>query len=241
MSETKTKTNSECVDLACLAARINAGHEECLAAARTTLENACAVGQLLLQAKAAVEHGKWSSWIEANCRFAIREAQRYMKVARSAPLIKAQDSDLSKMTLTEAIELLSNGGNAATETNGGGETATDEPFMLPAEAIQEEWSRVKETPVEIDDVRSKKIQKWVDQRCNQLFVAIRKYVRQSSQTGKNGQSEDIRLAMEILRRFKELVRVEGLFPDAETPDAPSESTEAAKSPSQSLATATVAA
>ncbi len=241
MSETKTQTNSECVDLACLAARINAGHEECLAAARTTLENACAVGELLLQAKAAVEHGKWSGWIEANCRFAIREAQRYMKLAKGVTQLKSQDTDLSKLTLTEAIGLLSNGGNAATETNGGGETATDEPFMLPAEAIQQEWSRVLETPVEIDDARGKKIQKWVDQRCNQLFVAIRKFAKQSLRTDDAGQSADVRLAMEVLRRFQELVRVEGLFPDAETVGAPSESTEAAKSSSQTPATATVAA
>jgi hypothetical protein len=62
-----------------LARQINAEHAACMASAQDAVTRAIEVGRLLARAKEQVQHGGWEPWVEANCVFGIREAQRYMR------------------------------------------------------------------------------------------------------------------------------------------------------------------
>jgi hypothetical protein len=67
-----------------LPALINAAHEQVKQAFQRGAEHAIEAGRLLLQAKATVRHGNWLEWVGANCRFAERTAQLYMRLRRKA-------------------------------------------------------------------------------------------------------------------------------------------------------------
>src|SRR5689334_292229 len=87
-----------------LAERINAAHREVEQAMRDAVARAVAVGELLLEAKAAVGHGGWEAWIEANCTCSVRTAQTYMRVARKlAELPPEKAQRVADLSLREAI------------------------------------------------------------------------------------------------------------------------------------------
>src|SRR4051794_803573 len=65
-----------------LASRINAEHAACESAMKEGLRRAIEAGRLLIEARGMVEHGGWAPWIRDHCRFGLRTAQGYMKVAR---------------------------------------------------------------------------------------------------------------------------------------------------------------
>ena len=68
--------------LAVLAGRIREAHEACRAAAVVTAERAIEAGRLLIEAKAAVRHGEWLSWLRDHTGISERTAQRYMRLAQ---------------------------------------------------------------------------------------------------------------------------------------------------------------
>ena len=68
--------------LPALAANIAAEHQQAQASMQKGLEHALKAGELLVEAKKLVTHGKWLPWLEANCPFPERTAQLYMRVAR---------------------------------------------------------------------------------------------------------------------------------------------------------------
>jgi hypothetical protein len=56
---------------------------------QTVLQQALYLGDLLLQAKAKVGHGKFKRWLEKNCELSERSAQRYMALKEQWPKIEA--------------------------------------------------------------------------------------------------------------------------------------------------------
>ena len=68
-----------------LAGQINAEHRAAQQAARKTITHVLKAGELLIEAKAKVQHGEWLSWLQQNCTFSERTAQTYMRVAREYP------------------------------------------------------------------------------------------------------------------------------------------------------------
>jgi hypothetical protein len=66
-----------------LAARINAAHDAAFRSAQSAIEAAVECGRLLIQAKAALTHGEWLTWLEANTRVCARQSQKYMALART--------------------------------------------------------------------------------------------------------------------------------------------------------------
>ena len=95
------------VMLADLARRINAEHEATEAAMQSGLEHAMKAGELLLEAKQAVQHGDWLPWLKANCSVSERTAQLYMKVARERETLGAESASLADLTLEQAAHRLS--------------------------------------------------------------------------------------------------------------------------------------
>src|SRR5215469_12503194 len=62
---------------------------------QTVLQQALRLGELLLQAKAKVAHGRFGKWLEKNCELSERSAQRYMQLKEGWPKIEAWLKDNS--------------------------------------------------------------------------------------------------------------------------------------------------
>jgi phage N-6-adenine-methyltransferase len=78
---------------AALARRIQAAHEAAQASARTALESAILCGELLLEAKRLVGHGRFLPWLDENTTLGPRQAQRYMRVARNQDALRNASSE----------------------------------------------------------------------------------------------------------------------------------------------------
>jgi Protein of unknown function (DUF3102) len=89
-----------------LPGRINAEHTRCVAAAADAVAGAIEVGRLLAEAKTQVAHGQWSTWVETNCRFKMRQAQSYLKAFRSRDQIEANTQRASHLSLRGALDAL---------------------------------------------------------------------------------------------------------------------------------------
>ena len=90
-----------------LANSIREAHMACIEAAMKSVEEARRCGELLLQAKTQVDHGKWGAWIEANCGFANRTARMYMQIAeRWSQLDEAKRQRVAEMSVRQAVVAL---------------------------------------------------------------------------------------------------------------------------------------
>ena len=94
--------------LADLAARIRLEH--CAAAEKLTeaLRHAMTAGELLVEAKALVQHGQWLPWLADHVAISERTAQLYMRLAKNRGEIEATKSAMAiaDLTLNEAAALL---------------------------------------------------------------------------------------------------------------------------------------
>ena len=88
-------------ELTAISTQINLAHKECLLAMRSSLDHAIKAGDLLIQAKAKINHGDWLKWLSNNCECSERTARAYMRVAKNKTAIAAD------MTMTEALKMLS--------------------------------------------------------------------------------------------------------------------------------------
>lgn len=65
-----------------VAAEINRHHGLAVARAGEAIQHVIAAGKLLLEVKAALPHGQFGEWMEANLQVSARQAQRYMAAAQ---------------------------------------------------------------------------------------------------------------------------------------------------------------
>jgi hypothetical protein len=90
-----------------LAARIRAEHEAVSAALRDSVRHAIAAGELLIEAKGQLGHGRWLPWLRDHCAISERTAQLYMRVAKNRAEIEAQiRNDVADLSLNEVTALL---------------------------------------------------------------------------------------------------------------------------------------
>jgi len=92
--------------LADLAAHIRSEHEAVCHSARQTLQHAIKAGDLLLQAKQLVEHGRWSDWLDHHCDVSQRSAQAYMRLAKNRSVVEANPQSAADLTIDEALQVL---------------------------------------------------------------------------------------------------------------------------------------
>lgn len=71
--------------------------------ARATITSAISAGEKLIEAKTLVPHGAWLPWLEANCEISERQAQKYMRLARSKSAVTAD------LGIEAAIDALASG------------------------------------------------------------------------------------------------------------------------------------
>lgn len=87
-----------------IAAEINAEHDAAWRKTGEVYEHARRAGELLLQKKAELGHGRFLTWLAAHCKFSERQAQRYMRRARGEDRIEAKSDTVS--VLDGAIAVL---------------------------------------------------------------------------------------------------------------------------------------
>ena len=101
------------VDLDVLAFKINqavdkgkVSYNNAIASIKNGLEADREIGELLLQAKTALPHGQFTQWVEVNCQFGMRQAQRRMWLATNWSRIteKLQEVVESKYVAGDAFE-----------------------------------------------------------------------------------------------------------------------------------------
>lgn len=91
-----------------LAASIRREHEAAQECASKAVEHAKRAGELLIEAKAAVGHGEWLSWLAANVQLSGRTCQAYMRVARELPKLEGEKAQrVADMSLRDAMRSLS--------------------------------------------------------------------------------------------------------------------------------------
>ena len=92
--------------LADLAARIVAEHTAIHGLLSDSIRRAMAAGDLLIEAKALVQHGQWLPWLRDRCRISERTAQLYMRCAKNRVEIEKKSASVADLTLNEAAALL---------------------------------------------------------------------------------------------------------------------------------------
>ena len=94
--------------LADLAARIRLEHYAAAEKLTEALRHAMTAGELLIEAKALVQHGQWLPWLADHVAISERTAQLYMRLAKNRGEIEATKSatDIADLTLNEAAALL---------------------------------------------------------------------------------------------------------------------------------------
>lgn len=74
-------------------------HEQALTAAVRTVEHAIRAGEALLEAKAQIEHGEWTHWLEENILGkgrSLSTVNAYMRFARNQELLRREQPDSFK-------------------------------------------------------------------------------------------------------------------------------------------------
>ncbi len=90
-----------------LAARIRAEHQAVSAALKESVRHAIAAGELLIEAKGQLGHGRWLPWLQDHCTISERTAQLYMRVAKNRTEVEDQmRNGVADLTLNEVTALL---------------------------------------------------------------------------------------------------------------------------------------
>jgi hypothetical protein len=96
--------------LADLAAEINADYADLTKAALSAVEKAITIGKRLNEAKAQLNHGKFTGYVTSNFPFAMRWAQQCMKLAIHEAEVRQRLEEMrsigSHLSLVEAFKLI---------------------------------------------------------------------------------------------------------------------------------------
>ena len=104
--------------------KVNALHAEIGGHAETMIGKAIEIGELLTTQKAALPHGAWIPWAEANLAFGVKMAQKYMRVAANGERVIHLDS------IRDAVKLLSE------STAHVGHSSGDNEWYTPPEYVE---------------------------------------------------------------------------------------------------------
>ena len=100
------------------AAQFNAWHDEGEGKVREGLGIFIKLGMGLQELKdARFKHGEWREWVEANCDFSLRTAQKCLRLAKAFP--NASDPTLLGLSVEGALALLRYAGQGASPLHRG--------------------------------------------------------------------------------------------------------------------------
>lgn len=211
-----------------LARKINQGHKKLLNAMRTSLESAREIGKTLLEAKEVCRElggKKFLKWVRSNCNFSVSQAQRYMRVADqwNALIEDTKGKELEKLTLVEALKLLSHSGRsdeaAQKKESRPNKLAISSSVVLDEQATQA-------TDVVFDD--HSPAHTFTEQQAEQIAQQIVRLVNKSDTCkGRDGQQLNKNVAaLAILRQLRIALTDDLLFDVSEDPKKATESTRA---------------
>ncbi len=83
---------------------INSLHSSAISHAKSAIENAIRIGELLTDIKGGLEHGLWIPWVRKNLSFGVNQAGKYMKVFKEKDALNSHSN--VNLTLSGAITLL---------------------------------------------------------------------------------------------------------------------------------------
>ena len=90
-----------------LAVEIREKHRQATECASQAVQLAREAGDLLIQAKAALPHGQWGTWVKENCDLSERTAQSYMRLSREIPKLDgAKAQRVADLPLRQALKEL---------------------------------------------------------------------------------------------------------------------------------------
>jgi hypothetical protein len=81
-------------------------HDAAMKSANEALTHAVKAGQLLIEAKAQVQHGEWESWFTDNLSFSLRTAQKYMQLAGHERRLQEIREGSPALTIDESLKML---------------------------------------------------------------------------------------------------------------------------------------
>ncbi len=87
--------------------RLIAEHAAVADALTTALNHAMNAGDVLIEAKAQLDHGGWLPWLDS-CGISVRLAQRYVRLARHRSTIEANATSQTHLSVSGALALLAN-------------------------------------------------------------------------------------------------------------------------------------
>jgi hypothetical protein len=100
------QTDPEQNTLVELAMQINGAHAQAEQAFLSGMNHALKVGELLLEVKTTIDHGRFNPWIKDNCDFSDRMARAYMQVARQFPGLPYEERQrVADMSLRGVLKL----------------------------------------------------------------------------------------------------------------------------------------
>ena len=94
------------VSLDDLTIRIRDAHLSVVSAINSATDNAVTAGKLLIEAKKQTPHGQWGEFLK-RCDVGERQSQRYMKLAELVEANPTSKSDLTDLSIEQAIKRLS--------------------------------------------------------------------------------------------------------------------------------------
>jgi Protein of unknown function (DUF3102) len=120
--------------------QINKAYDDLVASHRTSLAHALKLGELLNQAKEAVGHGEWTSWLKTNCpQISHRTADVYMSLAKHKEKFDSKANSqhaanfaaMDDMSIRDAIDAANkaDGGGVKTRTPKAGVTKSASPDL----------------------------------------------------------------------------------------------------------------
>jgi len=74
--------------LVVLSARIRASHEAASRSAQDAMEHAFECGRGLIEARASIKHAGWKVWVAEHLPFGLRQAERYIRLAKHESQIR---------------------------------------------------------------------------------------------------------------------------------------------------------
>jgi hypothetical protein len=111
-----------------LAARVRAEHVAGTAAMKHSFGHFIHAGELLIEAKAALGHGRWLPWLRV-ADVPPRSASRYMFFARNRARLEDQNGHVADLTVRTALDLLAGTPGKCRRRGDPGDLG--EPFLYP--------------------------------------------------------------------------------------------------------------
>jgi hypothetical protein len=177
LTPTTTPERRTLEDLPALATRINKEHEQLIESTRHIVHRAIGIGEALKDAKAKSGHGNFLKWVEVNCKFSDKTAQRYMKLAENKHKIGAPDKfeTISNLTLNEAERLIDAEATGTTTPSTTGSTTNNKGKKgIP-----------KNTSDTYDKVQEKLIEKLKSLGLNEAETAVKETINKLNNTLKD--------------------------------------------------------